>query len=170
MLFIGQNGDKKEKIEVNQNVEVPWLTKSNKKVTLLFFGYVGCADVCAPLLYDLQTLYRSEELKELKSEIEVVFINLIPQMQPQSVDEFAKSFDMEFKGIYLSQKVLTRIEREFRLFFSTSVFDTKAVNHTDHVYLISNGRDRKLNAIYTTHPLDKELLSKDIKTILEYKH
>jgi len=171
MLFIGQDNVHGSKIEVNKNVEVPWLEKSDKKVTLVFFGYVGCADVCAPLLYEIENIYRSSELKEFNSEVEVVFINLIPEMKPSSVDSFAKSFDIDFKGVYLNRKELLKIERDFRLFFSTSIFDRESINHTDHIYLIRNNRDnRTLYAIYPTHPLSKELLIEDMKTITEYSY
>lgn len=173
MLFLGKDNVQGSKIEVNKNVEIPWLEKSEKKVTLVFFGYVGCADVCAPLLYELKNMYRSRAWQKFNAEVEVVFINLIPQMQPSIVNPFAKSFDVDFKGVYLNRKNLTKIEREFRLFFSASIFDKEVVNHTDHIYLINNSRriSRTLYAIYPTHPLNKEQLTEDIKTITtEYSH
>jgi len=171
MLFIGQNNSHGTKIKVNKSVEVPWLEKSDKKVTLLFFGYVGCADVCAPILFDMQHTYRSSAWKGFTGEVEVVFINLTPQTEPSSVDSFAKSFDIDFKGVYLSRKELLKIERNFRLFFSTSIFDRENINHTDHIYLISNSKtDRTLHAIYPTHPLNRELLTEDIKNIMEYSY
>ncbi|MCX6076119.1 MAG: SCO family protein [Campylobacterales bacterium] len=156
------NADTKGAIEVEKTVEAEFI-KSNKRFVLVFFGYVGCKDVCTPLLQELNSLYESKEFEAIKKDVEILFVNLTPETEKLQPDLFAKFFNREFKGVYLSKKETLTIERAFGVFFSKDLSDNTGLNHTDSVYLIENSLNKKiLKTIYLTHPLKAKKLIDDI--------
>ena len=149
-------------IEVNKVVKSDFI-KSDKKIILLFFGYVGCTDVCTPILNKLNNLYKSKKFQDIKEDVEILFVNLTPEVQQFQPNLFAKYFNKDFKGIYLSKKETLNIDRNFGVFFSRDLSEETELNHTDYIYLIDNYSNSKiLKNIYTTHPLNKIKLINDI--------
>ena len=156
-------------IEVNKSLEASFI-KSDKKFVLVFFGYVGCKDVCTPLLQELNSFYESKEFETLKEYVEIMFVNLTPEIEKFQPDLFAKFFNKDFKGIYLSKKETLNIERVFGVYFSKNLSDKTQLNHTDNIYLIENNRDNKiLKTIYLTHPLKTKKLINDIIQAVDNK-
>lgn len=153
------------KISIERDIKAPFLPYSDKKFSLIFFGYYGCADVCTPFLQKLGTIYDSYEFKSYKKEVDIYFINLNPEVKKHNPDEFAKYFNTDFKGIYLSKDEIMAIDREFGLYHTASLRDKNEINHTDNLYLLErNGIDLKLKRIYFNKSLNSELLIEDIKT------
>lgn len=149
-------------IEINKPIKADYI-KSDKKVILLFFGYVGCTDVCTPILHELDDLYKSKEFDTIKKSVDIFFVNLTPEVETFQPDLFAKYFNENFNGVYLSRKGTLSIDRNFGLFFSRDLTEKTELNHTDHIYLIDNRTDIKiLKNIYTTHPLNKMKVIHDI--------
>lgn len=149
-------------IVINKEVKADFV-ESDKKIVLLFFGYVGCEDVCTPVLQRLSALYESDEFKSLKDDVDILFVNLTPEAQEFQPDLFAKFFNKNFKGVYLPKKSVLSIDRNFGLFFSGGLADTAELNHTDHIYLIQNSSDSKiLKKIYSVHPINTQKLIDDI--------
>lgn len=162
-LLFAQN--KSGTIVVNQPIDAPYLQSADKEFVLMFFGYVGCTKICTPILHQLDNFYDSEPFAPLKPSVGFTFVNLMPEVEPEQPEAFAKSFNPEFKGVYLKQKELMRIDREFSLFFSKSLANPGEIDHSDHLYLIERQKNGKLilKNIYTTHPLHKEAIIADIQ-------
>ena len=162
-LFFAQQSS--GKITIDQPINAPYLATGKKDLSLVFFGYVGCAKVCTPILHQVDDLYDSPEFAPLKPFVGFYFVNLMPEVQPEQVPAFAKSFNGDFEGIYLTQKELMGIDREFSLFFSKSLSDSTEIDHSDHIYLIKKEKSGivVLKNIYTTHPLNQEQMITDIK-------
>ncbi|MDD4855777.1 MAG: SCO family protein [Sulfuricurvum sp.] len=152
------------KIVIEQRIDAPYLYNTNKDLILVFFGYVGCTKVCTPILHELSNFYESKGFAPLKPFVAFSFINLIPELESNQPEMFAKAFNPEFKGIYLSQKELMTVDREFSLFFSKSLRDVREIDHSDHLYLIERQKNGSLilKNIYTMHPLNQEEIIKDI--------
>jgi len=145
-------------ITINKEITVDFI-QSDQKNILLYFGYVGCSDICTPFLENLSRLYESEEFKKLQAHTDIFFINLTPYIEPSQADQFAKSFNKNFQGIYLTRKEVLSIDRNFKLFFSDDLSDTTKINHTDYLYHIQNTNNTKsLKNIYFTHPLSTQKL------------
>jgi len=53
-VLFSQSTIENGRIEINETIEVPFLKGNEKKSIILFFGYVGCTDVCIPLLNQLK--------------------------------------------------------------------------------------------------------------------
>lgn len=141
--------------------------QSDKHIILVFFGYVGCEKVCMPILQNLAKLYASKTFDTFRGKIDIYFINLTPQIDPTAPDVFAKYFNKDFKGVYLSQKELFKIDRNFGVFFSKSIDDKEELNHTDNIFLLEKTTQHlTLKKIYTTHPLNKNKATEDIMQML----
>ena len=164
MFFMGQT---QGKMVINRPIDAPFLPKTTKKFAVIFFGYVGCQKVCSPLLKKLNDLYCDPSFDRVRGSVDVYFVNLIPEMEPKGVEEFAKAFNPDFQGIYVPHKALMRIDRQFALFFSKGLNDPQEMNHSDHLYLVERGDDGSviLKNIYSTHPLNPKQIRRDIETL-----
>ena len=165
LLLLNSNGQRKGQITVDAVIEAPFVTQaSSKETVLLFFGYVGCSAICSPFLEELHDFYRDPRLDTKRDEIDVLFVNLLSDIEPEQADQFAQSFDSDFKGLYLDTAALRKIEREFQLLFSPSLLEKNELNHTDHLYLLQRTDDERwhLERYYFIHPLNHELLYKDL--------
>jgi len=147
---------------LNKEIQADFL-HSNKPNLLVYFGYVGCNNICTPFLHKLNLLYESAEFQALQKDTDVFFVNLTSNIEPSQADGFAKNFNKNFKGIYLSKKEVQNLDRNYKLFFSDDLIDKNKMNHTDYLYLIRNHNDSKiLKNIYFTHPLRTQKLIHDI--------
>lgn len=154
---------------MEETVKAPYLQKNTKRFQLVFFGYVGCKTVCTPMLHQLSSLYDSPSFARLKPFVGVSFVNLIPEMDANLPQAYARSINPNFVGIHLDQKELASIDKEFSVFIAKRLNDPSEIDHSDHIYLIE--RDKKgnllLKNIYITHPLNKEIIISDINSLLK---
>ncbi|WP_295051398.1 SCO family protein [Sulfuricurvum sp.] len=159
------------KMIINKKLDAPYLQGYNNDLMLVFFGYVGCVKVCTPILVQLDDLYDSKEFAAFKGSVGVTFVNLMPEVEPDQPELFAKSFNPMFRGVYLSQKELMSIDRELGVFFSKSMREPTEIDHSDHLYLVEKQKDGTLvlKSIYTMHPLNREMLSNDILQLRKEK-
>jgi len=155
------------RIAVNETIEVPFLTGHKKDTIVLFFGYVGCTEVCAPILKELKSMYEKQEFEKFYSSVDIIFVNLLSKVKPAEANRFAETFNKNFQGIYLSQSQLFKIERKFRLFFSQNLLNKTKLNHTDYIYLIERQNNGQfiLKNIYNTHPFMADALINDLNLI-----
>lgn len=159
------------KIIINQPITAPYLKETKKDLTLVFFGYVGCVRVCTPILHQLDDFYDSSSFAPLKPFVGVTFVNLMPELGMNQPQLFAESFNFQFEGVYLTQKELMGIDREFSVFFSKSLSKEGEIDHSDHLYLIEREKSGivVLKNIYMTHPLNRGLIVSDIQKLLNEK-
>lgn len=154
---------------INEPIQVPYLQSNGKDFELVFYGYVGCTTVCTPTLHNLNDLYNSPSFAQIQPHVGITFVNLMPEITPDQPDIFAKSFNPNFTGIYLNQKQVMSIDREFRLFFSKRLMSPDEMDHNDYLYLVQRMKDGTfiLKNIYTTHPLEHEMVLNDIRNYLK---
>ncbi|MEA2110682.1 MAG: SCO family protein [Campylobacterota bacterium] len=166
IFFSSRSGGK---IIINKEVSAPFLNSATKPYVLMMFGYVGCVDVCTPLLENLDAIYESPSFKVIHDDVDIFFINLTPEINTEQPNLFANAFNVNFKGVYLSRREILTIEREFLLFHSRSLSDVTQLNHSDYIYLLEQKVDNSfvLKNIYSTHPLNIKELKNDIITLTE---
>ncbi|MCK4875553.1 MAG: SCO family protein, partial [Sulfurimonas sp.] len=68
--FISSYFSQKEYVEINREIKSTLFNSYEEKNLLIFFGYVGCADICTPRLQELSSVY--EKLKDAKIETQVL--------------------------------------------------------------------------------------------------
>lgn len=170
ILFSQQTGG--GKMVINRGIDAPYLETTKKEFTLVFFGYVGCTKVCTPILQQIGSFYTSKSFQPLKPYVGVSFVNLMPELRSDQPNLFARSFNPDFEGIYLNQKELMKIDRSLHLFFSKSLSAQGEIDHSDHLYLIEREKSGivVLKNIYTTHPINRSLIIKDIQKLLSEKN
>jgi len=168
MLFAGHTTGK---MVIEKELVAPYLQGTDKDMMLVFFGYVGCVKVCTPILQELDKLYDSKEFAKNKGNVDVMFVNLMPELEPDQPGIFAKSFNPSFKGVYLTQKQLMNLDRELGVYFSKSIGDTAEIDHSDNLYLVKKQQDGTLilKSIYSMHPLKSEMLINDIAKLSKEK-
>lgn len=156
------------KIVINQPIEAEYLQNSEHSIHLLFFGYVGCAKVCTPILEHISELYTSQEFAPIRSETEIIFVNLMPDISSEQVQLFAGAFHKDFKGVYLNSKEIMSIDRNLGVFFADSLTEEGEIDHSDHIYLIATNEngEKVLKNIYSTHPINHSIIIQDIQKLV----
>lgn len=163
-LLFSSTNLQSSKFVINKKIESPILDSLQEQNILLFFGYVGCTDICTPLLQELSTMHGSDAFNELRTSTAIVFVNLIPKLSPDQPQLFASSFNENFIGLHLSKQELYSIDREFSLFYTPSLSDKNELSHSDSLYLLKKKEGNFiLKNIYMTHPLNTNQLIQDIK-------
>lgn len=103
-------------------------------VTLLFFGYTHCPDVCPVHMANLAAVLRDLPW-EVEKEVRVVFVSTDPRRDtPERIREWLAGFDPSFIGLRGSRGEVTEIERSLGL--QPSVVDTSS---TGDDYLVAHG-------------------------------
>ena len=152
---------KQEYMEINREINSELFNHYKSKNILVFFGYVGCIDICTPRLNEMSTIY--ENLKKLNIDVKVLFINLTKQNDPDLVNLFAKSFNEDFEGIYLDKSELNSLKKEFRVYSVPKLGSSYEVDHTAFLYLLKKVDSKYyLNKIYVKVPFNVPVNGNDI--------
>lgn len=163
-LLFSSTNLQNSKFVINKKIDSTILDSLKEQNIILFFGYVGCTDICTPLLQGLNAMYSSDAFQELQGSTAIVFVNLIPELKSDQAQLFASSFNNKFIGLHLSKKELYTIDRKFSLFYTPSLSNKNELSHSDSIYLLKKrGADTTLKNIYITHPFNANQLIQDIK-------
>ncbi len=149
-------------VEVNQKIKSKVFDDYKSKYIFVFFGYVGCADICTPRLSELNPIYK--QLKDEGFDIDMVFVNLIELNDPELPYLFASSFNKEFDGVYLEKNELNKIQSEFDVYNIPSLTQDGEYEHTSFLFALKKQTDGyRLKRIYTHVPFDKNIIINDIR-------
>jgi protein SCO1/2 len=141
------------------------LSDSLGKVTLLFFGYTYCPDVCPTTLAELKLV--REDLGDKASQVQVIFISVDPKRDTsESMQKYVEKFDSSFIGLSGTEEELAPIWREYGIF--REVVDGTSetnyiVNHTARIILVDQNSNMRLSDGFQTPPED---ISHDIEILL----
>jgi len=154
----------KAKSVYEKPISANYLHVSLKEYLLVFYGYVGCVKVCTPVLDNLNHFYSSDAFSKFEPFVDLVFVNLLPDVSKDQPNQFAKVFNSKFIGVYLTQKEIMNIDKELNLYLNNRVDDRFEIDHSDHLYLIKREKNGTLTLIntYTTHPLNQNLILEDL--------
>ncbi|HET8738627.1 MAG TPA: SCO family protein [Acidimicrobiia bacterium] len=73
-------------------------TETDGQLSLLYFGYLNCPDVCPVHLAQIAEVFDS--MPDVARETEVVFVSVDPQRDsPEEIREFLDRFDTRFVGL-----------------------------------------------------------------------
>lgn len=129
------------------------LSDMQGKLTILYFGYINCPDICQATMLNFKQIRQG--LGDKAEQVNFVFISVDPKRDTPSVNrEYINKFDPAIIGLAGDLKVFDQIKNDYNLEFievpvegSTSNSDY-IVSHTSDLYLTD--RDGNLTAIYTT--------------------
>ncbi len=141
------------------------LDKHIGKVTLLFFGYTFCPDVCPTTLAELKLAVG--KLGKDAENVQVIFISVDPGRDTSAhMQEYVERFNPDFIGLSGTQEELTPVWEQYGIF--REVVDGTSptnyiVNHTARVFLIDGKGNLRLSFGFQTPPED---IAHDIEIIL----
>ena len=135
------------------------------KVTLVFFGYTQCPDVCPTTLAELAAVKR--ELGKDGERLQGVFVSVDPQRDtPQVLKAYVGAFDPEFVALRGSDDETQAAARHFKVFFARVPGKTEGsytMDHTAGTYVFdAQGRVR----LFVRYGSGAEALRHDLKLLL----
>lgn len=148
------------------SLDFDFLKEEKSPVVLLFFGYVGCSNICAPAMTELSRIY--EQLNKTKTK--VYFINVLDATSKELPNVYAKNYHKDFKGIYLDVLGLQKIADKLNL--SIIKIDNTEVSHSGYLYVLEKdlvSKKYNLQYIYTTRPFDEKSIIFDVNSLMEKK-
>ncbi|HEY5238558.1 MAG TPA: SCO family protein [Rhizomicrobium sp.] len=128
---------------------------------LLYFGYSYCPDVCPTTLAEMGDAL--EQLGGNAKRIVPVFITIDPARdKPAVLKTYLKSFGANFIGLTGSDKAITNVAHEYRVYFQKQALagGGYAMNHSSTIYLM--GPDGKFIAYYD-ESIGPDGLAKELK-------
>lgn len=146
--------------EKRMAVDFPFLEKENSDIVLVYFGYVGCSDVCSPALQDLSQIYALSKKRKGLLAPSVWFVNMTPHMDAYAVQSWVEHFNGEFKSYAPNPIELGKMVQTLNAVYSQ--LEARA-EHRPYVYLLQKkGKGYELAYIYTSVPYHRTLILKDI--------
>ena len=100
---------------------------ADDKWALLYFGYTSCPDVC-PI--DLSKINQASQLMENSDQLQVVFVSVDPDRDLGNLDNFAKAFNLSFKGLTAKQDELISISKALGVYHE--VVQSQKTAQEDH--------------------------------------
>ncbi|HUG08766.1 MAG TPA: SCO family protein [Acidimicrobiia bacterium] len=117
------------------------------KLTLLYFGYLNCPDICPVHLAQIAEVF--ERIPNVARDTEVVFVSVDPgRDSPQDIREFLDNFDHRFVGLTGTEDELVRAQSAAGV--PPAVIVENGDDYTvDHAgWVIAYGPDGLNHAIY----------------------
>jgi len=136
------------------------------KVTLLYFGYTHCPDICPTTLANLSDVL--SKLGKRAGEVRVLFVTVDPNRDtPQIMKGYVQSFAPQIDGMRGTPDQLTALARRYRVAYSVTP-DTPGhpyeVMHSNAVFVFDkNGRAR----LVATATDDTAGMTADIERLLD---
>ncbi|SFU84261.1 protein SCO1/2 [Halomonas korlensis] len=96
-------------------------------VTLLFFGFTHCHDVCPTTMAHLDSII-GELDEEARGDLQVLFVSVDPSRDdPDTLREYTANYGPEFVGVTGTEDALNALTRRYRVTYSHGEKD-----ETDH--------------------------------------
>jgi protein SCO1/2 len=135
------------------------------KVTLVFFGFTQCPDVCPTTLAELAAVKRA--LGKDGERLQGVFVSVDPQRDtPQILKAYMASFDPGFVALRGTPEQTETAARNFKVFYAQVPGKTEGsytVDHTAGTYVFdASGKVR----LFVRYGSGAEALTHDLKLLL----
>lgn len=128
------------------------LSDQNGKITLLFFGYTNCPDVCPTTLAEFKQV--SENLADDGQNVQFVMVTADPERDtPDRMDEFVSFFDPSFIGLSGERSELEKVYKDFSVFIETQESGSAVgylVSHTSSVFVLDKETNLRITFPYGT--------------------
>ena len=136
-------------------------------VTLLYFGYTNCPDVCPATLYNLD---RIEKLMGSEgAKIKILFVTVDPDRDTPSVlTQYVGLFGTNITGLRGTADQLYELARRYRVVFSVSKTPAYTVTHSAAVYVFNTqGKPEFIIAGLDSTQPDLNGIASDLKYVAE---
>lgn len=132
------------------------LSDTRGKITMVFFGYTFCPDVCPLTLADLKQV--SEKLGDKAAEFAVVFITVDPERDTlEKMTQYVQAFNPTFYGVRMEGEALEAAKTTFGIYAAKSDVatgnpDSYFVDHTAALYVIDRAGNLRETLPYDAGP------------------
>lgn len=138
------------------------------KVSVVFFGYTQCPDVCPGTMAELAQVKKS--LGKDGQRVQGIFVTVDPQRDTQDVlKSYMAGFDPDFIALRGTPEQTKAAAKEFKVFYATSPGKTEnsyTVDHTAGSFIFdARGRVR----LFVRYGTGAEALASDLKALLAEK-
>lgn len=136
------------------------------KVTVVFFGYTQCPDVCPTTLATMAEVMKL--LGEAANRVQVIFVTVDPERDTAEVlAPYVKAFDPRFMALRGSPEQIEAVRKEFRVIVQRNKGATPTsytIDHTAASYVI--GTDGRLR-LYIRHDTAAADIAADLRQLLQ---
>jgi protein SCO1/2 len=135
------------------------------KVTVIFFGFTQCPDVCPTTLAELAQARKL--LGADGARVQGVFVSVDPARDtPEVLKAYVTTFGSDFVALHGSDDEIKAAAKQFKIFYSKVPGKTEGsytIDHTAGSYVLdANGRVR----LFTRYGVGAEKLAADLKILL----
>jgi protein SCO1 len=135
------------------------------KVSILFFGFTHCPDVCPTTLAKFAEV--SKRLGEDSGQLQVLFVTVDPERDTQEVlSRYVPAFNPGFLGLFGDAEATARIAKEFKIVYQKqpgTTADSYTVDHSAGSYVFDKeGRVR----LFVRHDQSVEDLVHDLRLLM----
>ncbi|KZX62264.1 photosynthetic protein synthase I [Alcanivorax sp. HI0033] len=119
----------------------------NGKVTILFFGYTHCPDICPAVLARVAQVYRQLQEAGEADQVQPVFITFDPERDTAAhLKEYLTWFKANIIGLTGSLEEIRQVAKQYGVVFIKDQQEQDYLfTHSDYIYLLDDqGRVRKL--------------------------
>ncbi|MCB0046002.1 MAG: SCO family protein [Caldilineaceae bacterium] len=124
------------------------------KVTLVFFGYTFCPDICPLALANMMQVYQA--LPDDQENIAVVFVSVDPERDtPERLAEYVTAFNPDFYGVHVSEADLPAVKQAYGVYAEKNYLTDEEssidylIDHTGWVYIIDKQGRLRLTLSHT---------------------
>jgi protein SCO1/2 len=130
------------------------LTEQHGVITLLYFGYTYCPDVCPATAAILSQVF--EALDARPDEMQFIMISLDPEREtPEDIDAYMRRFHPNFKGLWANRAELDKIQTDYGIVAIREPSDnpdTYLITHTARVFLIDQQGNLRAHYAFGSPP------------------
>ncbi len=132
------------------------------RVTILFFGYTNCPDICPMTLANLSDMLR--RLGRDTDKVSVLFVTVDPNRDtPPVLKKYVAAFAPQIDGLRGGKNALADLARRYRVAYSVKTQPKYEVMHSSAVFFFdATGRAR----LVTLSTDDTAGLAEDVKRLL----
>jgi len=149
----------------DQDGKARTLEEFKGKVSVVFFGYTQCPDVCPATLAELAQIKKS--LGKEGERLQGIFVTVDPQRDtPAILQSYMANFDPSFVALYGTPEQTKAAAKEFKVFYAISPGKTESsytVDHTAGSFVFdARGKVR----LFVRYGSGAEALASDLKLLL----
>ena len=147
---------------IDEDGEVFLFEDFKGKVSLIFFGFTRCPDVCPTTLLQLSQLKAALTAEEAE-QLQVYLITVDPERDtPERLKEYLSYFDPGFKALTGTEEQVATMAKSFNVFYNKvpTAAGQYTMEHSTYVFVLDN--DAKSVLLFREGMAIEEMLS-DIK-------
>jgi len=149
----------------DQNGKIRTMADFKGKVTVVFFGYTQCPDVCPTTMAELAQVKKS--LGKDGDRLQGVFITIDPERDtPELLKAYLTAFDPSFVALRGTLEQTAAAAKDFKVYYAkvpSKSADTYTMDHTAGSYVFDEaGRLR----LFTKYGSGAEALAADLKNLI----